>query len=264
MLADRVSLQFRGEPIVMRIQKTYTVSRFKTTEDNPGTGSFVFATMNVIDKDGDLTLPGAFGNQTAKLVGAHDWSAPPIGIAKIHEEGDLAIANFAVNLKMASAVEWYESLKFSFDNGVTQEASYGFDVLKESFRDEAGRRIRVLESMKVYEVSPVMIGAGVNTHLRSLKGSRSMEEQFESVCLEVDDFISRAMALTALRAKENRQPALSQTMRERVTLLSGKLAEAMDRARALVAAGPNNADKQAILSLEARCLETQMRMQGRA
>ena len=226
-----------------------------------GSGSAVFATMNIIDKDNDITIPGAFGDQLAKFVGAHDWSAPPIGIAKVREEGNLAIADFQINLSMASGKEWYQSLKFSFDNNVPQELSYGFDVLKYSYRDEGGKQVRVLESMKVYEVSPVMIGAGVNTHLRAMKSGRPMDEHFESVCLDLTDFISRAESLTALRAKEHRDP-LSQTMKERITTLSLKLADLTKSLEAMLRGEAPSVNSETILSMQARCFETQMRIAG--
>lgn len=229
--------------------------------DEKGKGSAVFATLNVVDKDGDLTIPGAFGEQMAKFVGAHNWGEPSIGGSKVREEGNLAIADFQINLDMAAGQEWYKSLKFNFDNQIPQEFSYGFDVLKDSYRDEGGRRIRVLEEMKVHEVSPVMIGAGVNTHLRSMKGSRPMDEHFEAVCFELDDFISRAGSLTAMRAKENRDP-LSQTMKERITTLSLKLTEMTKSLEAMLRGPESSVNSETILSLQARCFETQMRIAG--
>ena len=58
-----------------------------------GSAIVVFATLNVVDKDGDITLPGAFGEQTVKIQPAHDWSAPNIGMAKIREVKDEVIAD---------------------------------------------------------------------------------------------------------------------------------------------------------------------------
>ena len=78
--------------------------------DDVGTAQAVFATMGTVDKDGDYTESGAFGRQTAKLMGAHDWSAPPIGLATIHERGNEAVADFKFNLEMDSAREWYQLL----------------------------------------------------------------------------------------------------------------------------------------------------------
>ena len=138
-------------------------------ELNEGRGRAVFATLNVIDKDGDVTLPGAFGEQRAKLVGAHQWHLPNIGVATIREEGDLAIADFEFYLGMESAKEWYEALRRNYENGVPQEWSYGFDVLEEETGDYQGKRVRYLKRLKVHEVSPVMVGAGEGTMTLAVK-----------------------------------------------------------------------------------------------
>src|SRR5690606_30998985 len=39
--------------------------------------------------------------------------------------------------------------------------SYGFDIVKHSFGEFEGRQVRFLERVKVHEVSPVLVGAGV-------------------------------------------------------------------------------------------------------
>jgi len=138
-------------------------------ELDEGRGRAVFATLNVVDKDGDVTLPGAFGEQRAKLVGAHQWHLPNIGVATIREEGDLAIADFEFYLGMESAKEWYEALRRNYENGVPQEWSYGFDVLEEETGDYQGKRVRYLKRLKVHEVSPVMVGAGEGTMTLAVK-----------------------------------------------------------------------------------------------
>lgn len=227
-----------------------------------GSGSAVFATLGVVDKDGDLTIPGAFGDQMAKFVGAHNWGEPSIGGAKVREEGNLAIADFQINLDMAQGQEWYKSLKFNFDNGIPQEFSYGFDVVKFSYKQEGSQNVRVLEQMKVHEVSPVMVGAGINTHLRSMKNSRSMDEHFETVLFEVDDFMNRANALIAIRTNENRTP-LSQTMKERLNMLSQKLTGLVKTSDVLSEEVKTAVPIEIIADLRMRRLKTEARLAGR-
>lgn len=129
----------------------------------------VFSTLNTIDKDQDVTLPGAFGAQKAKISPAHDWAEPGMGVADIREEGNEAIAEMKFYLDMASASEWYKSIKNNFDNGVPQEYSYGYDVLDSGQGTFGDKPVRFLKSLKVHEVSPVMIGAGVNTRTMAAK-----------------------------------------------------------------------------------------------
>ncbi len=199
--------------------KTFSTLLKGTAE---GTGRVVFATLDVVDKDGDVTIPGAFGNQTAKLVGAHDWSQPSIGLAKVSEDGTDAVADIQFNLQMEAAKNWWQSLKFNFDNGINQEFSYGFDILKESFQERDGRQVRVLEKLKVHEISPVMVGAGVGTRIQTMKSGRTMEQQIlelieviETAKASTEEVFLRSKALAALRAKEGR--TLSRATRNRLS-----------------------------------------------
>ena len=134
-----------------------------------GAGKAVFATLNIVDKDGDITIPGAFTEQTVKLVGGHDWQKPNIGYAKIREEGDKAVADFQFYLDMPSAKEWYTAVKKNFEAGVPQEYSYGFHVTEDAMTKKDGHKIRELRKVDVFEVSFVMSGAGTGTETVELK-----------------------------------------------------------------------------------------------
>ena len=142
-----------------------------------GTGRAVFATLNVVDKDGDVTLPGAFKEQTVKLVGGHEWKQPNIGYAKIREEGEEAVADFQFYLDMPSAKEWYTAVKKNFEAGVPQEYSYGFHVRKDSVSERDGRKIRELQDLDVFEVSFVMSGAGEDTRTLEVKDTKAADEK---------------------------------------------------------------------------------------
>lgn len=138
--------------------------------DDAGVGSAVFATLGVIDKDGDVTLPGAFGSQDVVIVPAHDWTHVPIGRATIREHGNEAIADFRLNLDIAAARDWHAALKFDLATGrPLQEWSYGFHVSRESRGEHGGRQVRFLEALDVHEVSPVLLGAGVGTRTLAAK-----------------------------------------------------------------------------------------------
>ena len=79
----------------------------KEAADDVGSGTAVFATLNVIDHDGDLTLPGAIGAQQVKMLASHDWRTAPIGYGNTREEGNKCLCDFEMNLKQAAAREWY-------------------------------------------------------------------------------------------------------------------------------------------------------------
>ena len=204
--------------------------------DGEGTGQAVFATTEVIDRDGDWTEPGAFGQQTAKLVGAHDWAAPAIGLAKIREDGKNVIADFAFNLEMESGREWYKSLKFNHENDIPQEFSYGFDITDSGEGERDGKQVRILKSMKVFEVSPVMLGAGIDTGLLNIKSKDkdglSLVDHGDEAAKNLDEFeefLERCKALAALRKEDNREVGAS--TRDRLMLMGKRLqvAEAVIR-----------------------------------
>ena len=47
--------------------------------DDAGHGLARIATLSAVDSDGDTYAPGAFGEQWAKILPAHDWRAVPLG-----------------------------------------------------------------------------------------------------------------------------------------------------------------------------------------
>ncbi|MEV4183099.1 hypothetical protein AB0J28_16875 [Streptosporangium canum] len=144
-----------------------------------GKVTIVVASLNAVDHDGDVTLPGFFGKQTAQIVPAHDWNHVPLGRALITESGAEAIAELQFNLKVPAAVDWFEAIKFDHENPpALQEYSYGFNILDGGARigEHHGRRVRFLQPLKngqpgvrVVEVSPVMLGAGIATRTLAVK-----------------------------------------------------------------------------------------------
>ena len=142
--------------------------------------SVVFATLGVWDKDGDMALPGFYGGQDIAMLPAHDWSHVPIGKGRTREEGNLAIADIQMNLEIQAAKDWLSAIKFDLKNGKPiQEYSYGFRVLEggSEMGEMLGRRGRILKpredgapGSKIWEVSPVLVGAGERTRTLSAKG----------------------------------------------------------------------------------------------
>ncbi len=144
-----------------------------------GTASFVVATLNTEDKDGDVTLPGFFGTQHVVMVPSHDWSHVPIGKGTVSEQGDLAVASVKFNLNIPAAKSWYEAVKFDMDNPpALQQYSYGFTTKAGGTKtgSHQGRQVRFLRPLDngspgavVHEVSTVMVGAGEGTRTLSVK-----------------------------------------------------------------------------------------------
>jgi|GEM_PF-3054194 len=152
-----------------------------------GAGQARIATLSAVDGDGDTYAPGAFagedgGGQTVKVLAAHEWGTVPIGKARVYERGDEALADFKLNLESPTAREWYAALKFDLDaersgGQPVQEWSYGFRIADSGIEMRNGERVRVLKRVKVHEISPVVLGAGVNTATLALKAERRRAER---------------------------------------------------------------------------------------
>lgn len=194
--------------------------------------SIVFATMGVVDKDGDVAVPGFYGNQDIVMVPAHDWSHVPIGKGVTREDGDSAIADIQMNLDIQAAKDWLSAIKFDMQHGKPlQEYSYGFKVLDGGSKrgDYNGQQVRYLQpredgtpGSKIWEVSPVLVGAGQDTRTLSAKsaGTKFCDEA-QAVLDAVDALSGRVGALAAMRGKEGRE--ISAPNKEKLAAIAASL-----------------------------------------
>jgi hypothetical protein len=153
---------------------------------NADRGEFtaVFATFNVVDKDGDVTVPGAFTDGEEVIVSAYgheSWSgALPVGKARIRTTGTEAIAEGKFFLDTTHGRDTFQTVK---ELGGIGQWSYGFDVVESDRGNFNGKQVRYLRRMKVHEVSPVLIGAGVNTRTLVTKNANNntLEDTVDAV-----------------------------------------------------------------------------------
>ncbi len=154
----------------MDTKKLFGAVEFK--EDGKG-GEFraVFSTLNVKDLDGDVTLPGAFTDGEAVRISywGHRWADPPVGIGVIHADEKEAWVDGKFFLDTEAGRETYQTVK---NLGALQEWSYGFDISDFSFGKFEGEEVRFLRKLKVHEVSPVLLGAGIDTRTTAIKEGR--------------------------------------------------------------------------------------------
>lgn len=167
----------------------------------------VFATFNAIDHDGDWTEPGAFSDGAAVRISAYNhgsWpgfagSELPIGkgVIKTTPTDARLVGRFFLSTSHGQAA--WETIK---EMAELQEWSYGFDVLErgEVTDEQRTRGIRrVLRKLKVHEVSPVFLGAGVATRTIAAKSNRPGED---------DQMTMRAAALVELARFERTRARL--------------------------------------------------------
>ncbi len=190
--------------------------------DDEGSFRAVFSSFDVIDKDGDVTRKGAFTSGQAVRIAqwGHNWGALPVGRGALASDDSKAWVDGKFFLDVTAGADTYRTVK---NLGELQEWSYGFNVKKWSRGEFDGQEVRFLEEVEVFEVSPVMIGAGVGTHTEFVKGHQSLEEEDAAALAAVAGFHDRVKALAAVRAKEGR--TLSGANRDRLKRHLDLLAE---------------------------------------
>jgi hypothetical protein len=180
-----------------------------------------WATLGVVDRDGDIILPEAV--PAGKTVPIMQWG---------HRLSDLPIARGRLYLGTTAGKDHYEVLR---ERGASQEWSFSYYVTRSSDDVVDGRAVRVIQAMDVLEVSPVLIGAGIATRTDSLKSAgRPLRDHAAGLRADLADMVERAEALAALRAKEGR--VLSAANRALLSDLLGALREAAGRLEELLQA----------------------------
>lgn len=135
-------------------------------DESTGQVEAVFSTFNVKDHDDDWTLPGAFGDVDV-LIGSWGhgtvYGEPPVGLGTINEtEKDARL----VGQYFLDTFEGKDQFTTVKRVGPRQEWSYSYKVLETGEITEELRQAgvtRVIKKAEVFEISPVMRGAGVRT-----------------------------------------------------------------------------------------------------
>ena len=84
----------------------------------------VLATFDVVDKDGDITRAGFFGDQPdVPILWGHDWGMMPLGLANITEKDGTAVLDGALNLNTQAGRDALEVLKFQMVEALTDPAT---------------------------------------------------------------------------------------------------------------------------------------------
>jgi hypothetical protein len=149
-------------------QKVF-IGAFEAKDDTQGTFSARFATLNVVDHQGDVTVPGAFGKQSVLIEAyGHNDKTLPVGVGEITEQGNDALVNGRFFLDTVAGKEHYSTLK---NVGPLQQWSYTFEVEDSAPGVFDGKDVRFLRKMHVIAAAPVQRGAGVNTQTLAIKAA---------------------------------------------------------------------------------------------
>lgn len=179
-----------------------SLARVEVKDAAKGEVEAVFATLDVIDKDNDVTRKGAYTEGQDVVISSYNhksWEgALPVGVGTIHEVGNEVVMKGRFFLNTAAGREHFEVIK---EMGDRQEWSYGFNVDKSEPGQHEGKAVRILQKMSVHEVSPVLRGAGVGTRTTSAK---SFKEEVDETVDAVNEAIQSAERVVALRAEKGK------------------------------------------------------------
>lgn len=179
--------------------------RVEVKDADKGEVTAVFSTFNVVDSDGDVTVPGAFDDGAEVLISAYghaSWSgALPAGMGKIRTTDTEAILDGQFFLDTAHGADTFKVVKRI---GPLGQWSYGFDIAKHSYGEHDGRQVRFLEKLKPFEVSPVLVGAGVNTRTLAAKSGLTFRDEAATVLAGVTALVDRAADVMAKRAEKGK------------------------------------------------------------
>lgn len=173
---------------------------FEIKNEETGEVEAIIATLNVVDKDYDVILPGAIKDGAKVKLSSYGHNAmfgeTPVGKGALHNEGEKVVFKGRFFLETQGGVEAFRTVKAM---GAEQEWSFGFRVLGREVPDEKWREKgarQILTKLHAFEVSPVIIGAGVGTRTvavkeaeddpavtaaRELEAKAALEEQAASV-----------------------------------------------------------------------------------
>lgn len=180
--------------------------RVEIKDEDRGEVTAIFSTFDVIDSDKDVTRPDAFEDGAEMPISAYghtSWAgALPVGKGRIRTTKTEAILEGTFFMDTAHGADTFKTVKRL---GGLGQWSYGFDVTKHSYGEHDGQKVRFLEGLKVHEVSPVLVGAGVGTRTLGAKSApMSFAEEARAVLAAVTGLGDRAADVLAKRLEKGK------------------------------------------------------------
>lgn len=136
----------------------------------------------------------------------------PVGKGRISSDQNVATADMQFFLNTTGGRETFEVVKALGDQ---MEWSYGYDVLDAEPGTKDSESVQFLKSLRVHEVSPVLLGAGIGTRTVSAKGLSTLTD--EEVAEE---------AVKVFKALKSRGLGVPEELAEYVRLADASSAEA--------------------------------------
>lgn len=207
--------------------KQFKEFKLSTTDEVEGKVEAVFSVFNEVDSDGDVVLPNSiksgYGEKGVAMVWAHDWK-DVVGRGEIVDDGNKAIFKGQFIMDTERGRDAFNTVKAMGD---LQQWSFGYEVDDYEVgmfqKDTQEIEVRYLKNVKVWEVSPVLVGANQNTSTLSVKSDeearddcvkdteieeikepKRFNEDVDELLIKLSTVLKRAKELTALRLKKEK------------------------------------------------------------
>lgn len=206
--------------------KTFTIG-VELKDAQKGAVRAAFVSFGKKDHDGDVLFPSAFvPGQEAPMVWSHQWDKP-IGRGRVLVEPDRAVFEGQFNLNTSWGKDAFEAVKFAGD---LQEWSFGFQIPPggSEMGTWQGEPVRLIKGpMNLFEVSPVLKGAGVDTQTLALAkaaGPSAATADLARIRDELRARMARDPARSELRAIKARLDAqrAADTARQQAEVLAAR------------------------------------------
>lgn len=151
------------------------------------------ATVDDIDKGGDVTLKGAFEEGAPVVISAYghgSWGAGvgmggtqpqlPVGKGVIYEIDGEAVLKGEFFMDTTHGRDAWLTIKALSEDDL-QEWSYSLQRVKAQRGMLGGRRVRFIEHVGVKEVSPTLVGEGIDTRTIAVKSAATKAFNSQSV-----------------------------------------------------------------------------------
>lgn len=211
---------------------TKALGRVQIKDADKGTVEAVFSTFNVVDADGDVTIPGALDDGAEWIISAYghkSWEGVlPVGKGIVRATDTEAVLEGQFFLDTTGGLDTFRTVKRL---GPLQEWSYSCSPDKFSYGEFEGQNVRFLEHIRPGgEVSPVIKGAGINTRTMAVKSGLTFIGEAEAVLADLEALTERAADVMAKRQNKGKglgatSAALLEQIDERTKALAVLLAE---------------------------------------
>lgn len=205
-----------------------------------GTVEALFSRFNVIDHDGDVTMPDALTDGQKVRISAFNhgsWGgALPVGKGHIEITDDGAVLKGQFFMDTAHGRDTFATVKALAEDDLG-EWSYSLHDVVADHGEFDGKQVRFLRKINVHEVSPVLKGAGIGTTTLAVKAEgMKLSDHIAWFIDGAGDLEERIAGVGTLRAEKGKpltpehRDALKSIVEKAQTLLETDDAQASDEA----------------------------------